>query len=167
MAGVFYIYDEIGWLNTTSECPMGIMDVYEKEYCEKYPDADGTEPEFEASKPPPLSKMTEEKKLEWAYKVLKANEEETGIKIRHGDVVWIGGQDYRNEGIHFWDAKNKTIIPMTGEVCDYGHVPKRFVVGHGEGEFRSTHWDGISDYNNLEPLWSSEKNDWIYSSNNE
>jgi hypothetical protein len=172
MARVFYIYDKIGWLNTTPECPLGITEVYEQEYYETHPDADGTEPEFEDNRPPSIRTMSYEDQLTWAKKVLKVNEKETDIKISHGDVVWIGGDSYRNMGIHFWDAKEEKIVPMeTNErdvpYGDYGHVPKRFAVGKGEGEFSPHHWDGISHYNNLEPVWSSEKNDWIYPSNNE
>jgi hypothetical protein len=166
MARVFYIYDNIGWLDTTPECPLGVEDVYEQAYFENNPAATGDEAEFEDNKPPSIRTMSEEKQLEWAMKVLKANEKFTGIKICHGDVVWIGGEQYRNEGIHFWDAKTETIVPMATHICDYGHVPKRFAVGKGEGEFSPDHWDGISYYNNLEPYWSSKKK-WFYPSNGE
>ena len=147
---VFTILDKVLY---SKHCPLGVKDVYKKEFAD--------------NKPPSIHKMTQEETLEWTYKVLKANEKKTGIKIRHGDVVWIGGDTYRNEGIHFWDAKNNKIVPMETKICDYGHVPKRFAVGKGEGEFSPGHWDGISCYNNLEPLWSSEKKDWIYPSQNE
>jgi hypothetical protein len=162
MARVFYIYDKIGWLNTTPECPLGITEVYEQEYYEKHPGADGTEPEFEDNRPTGIHTMTYEDQLTWAMKVLKVNGKETDIKISHGDVVWIGGDQYRNQGIHFWDAKEEKIIPMATHRGDYGHVPKRFAVGKGEGEFSPRHWDGISYYNNLQPYWSSEKKTWFF-----
>jgi len=159
MAEVFEILNEVLY---STNCPLGVMDVYEKEYYEKYPDADGDEDEFEDNKPPSIYDMKYEEQLEWAYKVLKANEIFTDIKIQHGDVVWIGGDQYRNQGIHFWDAKEEKIIPMATHRGDYGHVPKRFAVGKGEGEFSPHHWDGISYYNNLQPYWSSEKNKWFF-----
>jgi hypothetical protein len=136
------------------DCPLGIIGVYKQEYLEK---------DFEEKMPPRIQNMEYEDQLKWAYKVLKAN----NAKPKHGDVIWIGGSDnYRNEGIHFWDAKNEKIVPMATKICDYGHVPKTFVVGKGEGEFRSDHWDNISYYNNLEPVWSSKKK-WFYASNHE
>ena len=163
-ATVFEILDEVLY---SRNCPLGVLDVYEMEYYEKNPDADGDEDEFDDNKPLSIHEMELEEQLKWAMKVLKANEKETGIKIQHGDVVWIGGDDYRNMGIHFWDAKNEKIVPMVTHRCDYGHVPEMFAVGKGEGEFSPGHWDGISYYNNLEPLWSSEKKDWIYPSQDE
>lgn len=145
------------------DCQMGIEDVYEQEYFKKHPDATGDEDEFEDNKPQSIHDMEYEEQLKWAVKVLKANK----CNLRHGDVVWIGGEDYRNMGIHFWDAKNNKIIPMDTRIADYGHVPKRFAVGNGEGEFCSHHWDGISYYNNLEPYWSSKSSKWFYPSNGE
>ena len=160
-------------------CPLGIDVVYAEDfygtfktkYPEKFVDDPGMCPDddpdydelFEENKPQSIHKMSDEKKLEWAYKVLKAND----AKPKHGDVIWIGGDQYRNQGIHFWDAKNEKIIPMATRPCDYGNVPDLFAVGTGEGEFSPHHWDGISSYNNLEPYWSSEKKDWYYPSNYE
>ena len=155
MAEVFEILNKVLYSNN---CPMGIEDVYEQEYFEKNPAATGDEDEFEENKPPSIYKMEYEEQLEWAYKVLKAN----NATPKHGDVVWIGGDQYRNEGIHFWDAKNNKIIPMATHRGDYGHVPKMFAVGKGEGEFSPGHWDGISYYNNLQPYWSSEKKKWFF-----
>jgi hypothetical protein len=161
MAKTFEILDKVLY---SENCPMGVEDVYEQEYFEKHPAATGDEDEFEDNKPPSIYKMEEEQQLKWAYKVLKAN----NAKPNHGDVIWIGGSDnYRNEGIHFWDAKNEKIVPMETKIADYGHVPKMFAVGKGEGEFSSRHWDGISYYNNLEPVWSSRKNKWYCPSNDE
>uniref|UniRef100_A0A6C0CHP4 Uncharacterized protein n=1 Tax=viral metagenome TaxID=1070528 RepID=A0A6C0CHP4_9ZZZZ len=160
MAEVFEILDKVLY---SRNCPLGVEDVYEKEYFEKNPAATGDEDEFEDNKPPSIHKMEEEEQLEWAYKVLKVNE----ANPKHGDVIWIGGDDYRNNGIHFWDAKNNKIIPMETKIADYGHVPKMFAVGKGEGEFSSRHWDGISYYNNLEPYWSSKTKQWFYPSNGE
>jgi hypothetical protein len=160
MAEIFEILDTVLY---SVNCPLGIEDVYEKEFFEKNPAATGDEDEFEDNRPPSIHKMDEEKQLEWAMKVLKAN----NAKPKHGDVIWIGGESYRNEGIHFWDAKNNKIVPPETKICDYGHVPKMFAIGKGEGEFRSGHWDGISYYNNLEPYWSSKKKKWFYPSNGE
>jgi len=155
-------------------CPLGVEDVYEQEfydtfktkYPEKFVDEPGMCPEdhpdfdelFADNKPPTIYEMEEKEQLEWAYKVLKLN----NAKPKHGDVIWIGGDQYRNQGIHFWDARKEKIIPMATHICDYGHVPKRFAVGKGEGEFSPGHWDGISYYNNLQPYWSSKKNKWFY-----
>lgn len=150
-ATVFDIRDDTAMYSRN--CPLGVLDVDKKE--------------FEDNKPPSIHEMEPEEQLKWAYKVLKANEKETDIKIFHGDVVWIGEHQDRNMGIHFWDAKNETIVPMATHRGDYGHVPEMFAVGKGEGEFSPGHWDGISYYNNLEPLWSSEKKDWIYPSQDE
>ena len=157
MAETFEILDKVLY---SDNCPLGVEDVYEEEFFEKNPAATGDEDEFEDNKPPSIHEMKHEEKLEWAYKVLKAND----AKPKHGDVIWIGGETYRNEGIHFWDAKNNKIIPMATNISDYGHVPKRFAVGKGEGEFRSTHWNGISYYNGLEPYWSSKRKAWYYPS---
>jgi hypothetical protein len=157
MAEVFEILDNVLY---SKNCPLGINDVYEEEFFEKNPAATGDENELEDNRPPSIHEMEYEDQLKWAYKVLKAN----NAKPKHGDVIWIGGESYRNQGIHFWDAKNQKIIPMATKIADYGHVPKRFAVGKGEGEFRSTHWDGISYYNNLEPYWSSKKKAWYYAS---
>jgi hypothetical protein len=155
-------------------CPLGIDDAYEQEfydtfkmkYPEKFVDEPGMDPVdhpdydelFADNKPPSIYNMGEEKQLEWAYKVLKVN----NAKPNHGDVVWIGGDQYRNQGIHFWDAKEEKIIPMETRRGDYGHVPKRFAVGDGEGDFSPDHWEGISYYNNLQPYWSSEKKKWFF-----
>jgi hypothetical protein len=160
MAEVFEILDNVLY---SRNCPLGVEDVYEKEYFEKYPAATGDEDEFEDNKPPTIYEMEEKEQLEWTMKVLKLND----AKPKHGDIIWIGGDQYRNEGIHFWDAKNNKIIPMETKIADYGHVPKIFAVGKGEGEFSSRHWDGISYYNNLEPYWSSKKKQWFYPSNGE
>ena len=158
MATTIEILEKVLYSNI---CPLGVEDVYKQEYLKKNPDDPKCErDEFEDDKPPSIHDMEYKEQLEWAYKVLKAN----NAKPNHGDVIWIGGDTYRNQGIHFWDAKNNKIIPMETKICDYGHVPKRFAVGKGEGEFCSTHWNGISYYNNLEPYWSSEKKDWIYPS---
>lgn len=146
MAETFEILDNDD--KYSKNCPLGVLGVYKLE------NPDG----FEENKPPKIYDMEEEKKLEWAYKVLKANK----ATPKHGDVIWIGGDQYRNQGIHFWDAKEEKIIPMATHICDYGHVPKRFAVGKGEGEFRKSHWEGISYYNNLQPYWSSKKNKWFY-----
>ena len=176
MATTFTILDKsCGYGN----CPMGIEDVYEMEFYntfkEKYPEKFVDDPDmdpvdhpdyndlFEDNTPQIIHDMEYEEQLEWSVKVLKANK----CNLRHGDVVWIGGEDYRNTGIHFWDAKNNKIIPMETRIADYGHVPKRFAVGKGEGEFCSHHWDGISNYNNLEPYWSSKSSKWFYPSNGE
>ena len=156
MAEVFEILD--GDDRYRKHCPLGVLGVYEQEYFEKNPAATGDEDKFEENKPPSIYKMEKDKQLEWAYKVLKAN----NAKPNHGDVIWIGGDQYRNQGIHFWDAKNEKIIPMETRRGDYGHVPKMFPVGDGEGEFRSDHWEGISYYNNLQPYWSSEKKKWFF-----
>ena len=160
MAEIFEILDNVMY---SINCPLGIEDVYENEFFEKNPAATGDENELEDNRPPSIHKMEYEDQLKWAYKVLKAND----AKPNHGDVIWIGGEDYRNMGIHFWDAKNNKIIPMETKICDYGHVPKCFAVGKGEGEFRPSHWDGISYYNNLEPYWSSKKKQWFYPSEGE
>lgn len=175
MAEIFEILDDVLY---SVNCPLGVDDVYEQEFEEtfkmKYPEKFVDEPDMDPvdhpdfdellqdNKPPSIHKMKYEEQLKWAYKVLKANEKFTDIKISHGDVVWIGGENYRNEGIHLWDAKNEKIVPLETKICDYGHVPEMFAVGKGEGEFSPGHWDGISYYNNLEPYWSSEKKDWIY-----
>ena len=164
MAEIFEILDNVMY---SINCPLGIEDVYENEFFEKNPAATGDENELEDDKPPSIHDMEYEEQLKWAYKVLKANEKFTDIKISHGDVVWIGGENYRNEGIHLWDAKNEKIVPLETKICDYGHVPKCFAVGKGEGEFRPSHWDGISYYNNLEPYWSSKKKQWFYPSEGE
>lgn len=153
MAEIFEILDNVLY---SQNCPKGIEDVYEQEYFETHPDATGDEDEFDENRPPSIHKMGYEDQLKWAYKVLKAN----NAKPKHGDVIWIGGESYRNMGIHFWDAKNEKIIPMATKIADYGHVPKMFAVGKGEGEFRPSHWDGISYYNNLEPYWYSKKKKW-------
>jgi hypothetical protein len=155
MAEVFEILNKVLY---SRNCPLGVEDVYEKEFFEKNPAATGDENELEDNRPPSIHKMEEEEQLEWAYKVLKAN----NAKPKHGDVIWIGGESYRNIGIHFWDAKTNKIIPMATHRGDYGHVPKMFAVGKGEGEFRPGHWDGISYYNNLQPYWSSEKKKWFF-----
>jgi len=176
MAETFEILDDVLY---SRNCPLGIEDVYEKEFYDtfkkNYPEKFVDEPDmdpvdhpdydelFQDNKPPSIHEMEYEDKLKWAYKVLKAND----AKPKHGDVIWIGGDTYRNEGIHFWDAKNGKIVPMETKIADYGHVPKRFAVGKGEGEFRKTHWDGISYYNNLEPYWSSKKKQWFYPSEGE
>jgi hypothetical protein len=160
MAEVFEILDTV---LHSANCPLGIESVYEQEYFEKNSAATGDEEDFEKNKPPSIYKMDEDKQLEWAYKVLKAN----NAKPKHGDVIWIGGDQYRNEGIHFWDAENEKIVPMETRICDYGHVPKMFAIGKGQGDFSSDHWDGISYYNNLEPYWSSKKKKWFYPSNDE
>ena len=55
---------------------------------------------------------------------------------------WYG---YRNEGLYFWDAKNKEIVPPFTEVDDYGSVPPRFVVG--DGYFNPTDWLDEVDHN--------------------
>jgi hypothetical protein len=146
MAEVFEILDIDD--KYRKNCPVGVMGVYKLE------NPDG----FEKNKPPSIYNMGAEEQLEWAYKVLKAN----NAKPNHGDVVWIGGDQYRNQGIHFWDAKEEKIIPMATHRGDYGHVPKRFAVGKGEGEFSPDHWEGISYYNNLQPYWSSEKKKWFF-----
>lgn len=167
MAKTFEILDKVLY---SENCPMGVEDVYKQEYLEKNPDdPECALDEYEDNKPPSIHKMEEEDQLKWAYKVLKAN----NAKPKHGDVIWIGGSNsYRNEGIHFWDAKNEKIVEMETEqdnvpYGDYGHVPKMFAVGKGEGEFRPRHWDGISYYNNLEPVWSSKKKMWYYPSTGE
>lgn len=157
MAETFEILDTV---LHSDNCPLGVEDVYEQEYFKKHSAATGNEDEFEENKPPSICEMEHKDQLKWAMKVLKAN----NAKPKHGDVIWIGGDTYRNMGIHFWDAKNNKIIPMATKICDYGHVPKRFAVGKAEGEFSSTHWNGISYYNNLEPYWSSKKKGWIYPS---
>jgi len=125
-----------------------VLNVYKKENLLDF---------VEGTKPPSIYEMSEEEQLKWAYKVLKAN----NAKPNHGDVIWIGGDTYRNQGIHFWDAKNEKIVPMATHRGDYGHVPKMFAVGNGEGEFSPDHWEGISYYNNLQPYWSSEKKKWF------
>ena len=159
MAKVFVIRDNDG-----ENCPRGLVEAYTEEYMKKNPDDPKCErAEFEENWPTCIHDMEYDEQLKWAYKVLKAN----NAKPNHGDVIWIGGDVYRNDGIHFWDAKNEKIVPMETKICDYGHVPKRFAVGKGEGEFRSTHWDGISYYNNLEPVWSSKKKQWFYPSEGE
>jgi len=161
MAETFEILDKEG-----KNCPLGIVDVYKQEYLEKNPgDPKCERDEFEENWPTCIHDMKYDEQLKWAYKVLKANH----AKPKHGDVIWIGGDVYRNQGIHFWDAKNEKIVEMETEqdnvpYGDYGHVPKMFAIGKGEGEFRSRHWDGISYYNNLEPVWSSKKSDWYYPS---
>jgi hypothetical protein len=176
MAEIFEILNDYD--KYRKNCPLGVKDVYETEFYDtfktKYPEKFVDEPDMDPvdhpdfdellqdNKPPSIYKMDEEEQPEWAYKVLKANEKFTGIKIQHGDVVWIGGDQYRNIGIHFWDAKNEKIIPMATHKGDYGHVPKMFAVGKGEGEFSPGHWDGISYYNNLQPYWSSEKKKWFF-----
>jgi hypothetical protein len=156
MAEVFEILDKDD--DYRKHCPLGILGVYEQEYFDKNPAATGDEDEFEDNKPETIYDMEYEDQLNWAYKVLKAND----AKPENGDVIWIGGDQYRNEGIHFWDAKKEKIIPMATHRGDYGHVPKRFAVGKGEGEFSPHHWDGISYYNNLQPYWSSEKKKWFF-----
>jgi hypothetical protein len=138
MATTFVILDDDDKYN--KNCPLGVRSLYKKD--DKFPS---------------IYKMDEEQQLEWAYKVLKAN----NAKPDHGDVIWIGGDTYRNQGIHFWDAKNEKIVPMATHRGDYGHVPKMFAVGNGEGEFSPNHWEGISYYNNLQPYWSSEKKKWF------
>ena len=158
MATTIEILDKVMYSNI---CPLGVEDVYKQEYLKKNPDDPKCErDEFEDNKPPSIHDMEYKEQLKWTKKVLKAN----NAKPNHGDVIWIGGDTYRNMGIHFWDAKKNKIVPMDTKICDYGHVPKRFAVGKGEGEFCSTHWNGISYYNNLEPYWSSKTKDWIYPS---
>jgi hypothetical protein len=170
MAEVFEILDKYD--KYRKKCPLGIEDVYEQEFQDtfktKYPEKFVDEPDmcpedhpdydklFEENKPSTIYEMEEEEQLEWAYKVLKLN----NAKPDHGDVIWIGGDQYRNQGIHFWDAEKQKIIPMATKICDYGHVPKRFAVG--KGKFCKNHWHGISYYNGLQPYWSSEKNKWFY-----
>lgn len=182
MVTVFKILDDYD--KYRPECPLGVWDAYDKEFYDtfkmKYPEKFVDEPDmdpvdhpdydelFKKNKPPSIYKMSEEKQLEWAYKVLKVND----AKPNHGDVIWIGGEQYRNQGIHFWNAKEEKIVPMETNECDvpygdYGHVPKTFPVGDGEGEFSPGHWDGISYYNNLEPMWSSKEKKWIYPSQDE
>ena len=176
MATTIEILDKVLY---SDNCPLGIEDVYKQEFEEtfktKYPEKFVDEPDmdpvdhpdydelFEDDKPPSIHDMEYKEQLKWAKKVLKAN----NANPKHGDVIWIGGDTYRNQGIHFWDAKNNKIVPMADKICDYGHVPKRFAVGKGEGEFSPGHWDGISYYNNLEPYWSSETKNWIYPSESE
>lgn len=140
-------------------CPLGIEGVYKQEYLKKNPgDPKCERYDFEDDKPPSIHDMEYKEQLEWAYKVLKAN----NANPKHGDVIWIGGDTYRNQGIHFWDAENEKIIPMETRRGDYGHVPKRFAVGNGKGDFSPGHWEGISFYNNLQPYWSSEKKKWFF-----
>lgn len=159
MAETFEILDKEDLYR--DNCPLGVENVYKKEYLKKNPDDPKCEKEdFEKNKPLSIHDMEHEEQLKWAKKVLKAN----NAKPKHGDVVWIGGESYRNQGIHFWDAKKNKIVPMADEGSGYGNVPKRFAVGKGEGEFCSTHWNGISYYNNLEPYWSSKMKGWIYPS---
>jgi hypothetical protein len=147
MAEVFQILDNDD--KYSKNCPLGIRSVYNQ-----------INPAgVEENKPPSIHHMEEEDQLEWAYKVLKAN----NANPKHGDVIWIGGSDsYRNQGIHFWDAEKQKIIPMATKIADYGHVPKRFSVGKSMGDFSPDHWKGISYYNNLQPYWSSKKNKWFY-----
>jgi len=172
MAKTFEILDDSN--KYRKNCPLGIdvvyaedfYDTFKTKYPEKFVDDPGMCPDddpdydemFEENKPHSIYEMEYKTQLKWAYKVLKAN----NAKPDHGDVIWIGGDQYRNQGIHFWDAKKDMIIPMATHICDYGHVPKRFAVGKGEGEFSPDHWDGISYYNNLQPYWSSKKNKWFY-----
>jgi hypothetical protein len=183
-ATVYLILDKPTWMYPSENCPAGVQEVFEDEFLRTYktnnpdkfkddPDMDPEDhPDYkddmEDSRPGNIYEMEYPDQLMWAYKVLKAND----ATPENGDVIWIGGDQYRNMGIHFWDAKKKKIVPMeTNErdvpYGDYGHVPKTFPVGKGEGEFSPDHWDGISYYNNLEPVWSSKKKTWIYPSEGE
>jgi hypothetical protein len=141
-AQVYVILDKVPAYSASSW--MGIEDVYRKKHPRK--------------EIPSIHTMKHSEQLKWTYEVLKAN----NVNPKNGDVIWIGGDNYRNLGIHFWDAKNETIVPMETRRGDYGHVPKMFAVGKGEGEFSPRHWDGISNYNNLQPYWSSDKKRWFF-----
>lgn len=108
---------------------------------------------IENNTPPSLNEMSEADKQIWIAKVIKLNK----IKLKNGDVIRINDEDYRNMGIMFWNAdQNKFVYPCT-EICDYGHIPKCFKIGNKEGEFSPNHWNGISDYNNLQPVWLSDE----------
>ena len=108
---------------------------------------------IENNTPPSLNEMSEADKQMWIAKVIKLNK----IKLENGDVIRINGEDYRNAGIMFWNANtNKFVYPCT-EICDYGHIPKCFKIGNNEGEFSPNHWNGISEYNNLQPVWLSDE----------
>jgi hypothetical protein len=78
----------------------------------------------------------------WMKKVINAGL----FKPKHGDGFHWLGQGYRNQDLWFWD-KEKGIIPPCTEYDDYGSVPKHFLVGNDEDQFKPGHWKNIVDHN--------------------
>lgn len=78
----------------------------------------------------------------WMTKVINAGL----FKPKHGDGFHWLGDGYRNQGLWFWD-KEKGIIPPCTEYDDYGSVPKHFLVGNDEDQFKPDHWKNIVDHN--------------------
>ena len=78
----------------------------------------------------------------WMMKVINAGL----FKPKHGDGFHWLGQGYRNQDLWFWD-KEKGIIPPCTEYDDYGSVPKHFLVGNDEDQFKPGHWKNIVDHN--------------------
>ena len=67
--------------------------------------------------------------------------------LGNGMTLKFDWDGYRNEGLYFWDAKNKEIVPPFTEIDDYGSVPPRFVVG--DGYFNPTDWLDQVDHNSF------------------
>ena len=65
--------------------------------------------------------------------------------LGNGMTLKFDWDGYRNNGLYFWDAKNKEIVPPFTEADDYGSVPPRFVVG--DGYFNPTDWLNKVDHN--------------------
>jgi hypothetical protein len=81
----------------------------------------------------------------WMMKVINAGL----FKPKHGDGFHWLGDGYRNQGLWFWDDKNKRIIPPYTEIDDYGGVPPRFLVGNGDDQFAPNNWENIVDHNSF------------------
>jgi hypothetical protein len=67
--------------------------------------------------------------------------------LGNGATLKFDWEGYRNEGLYFWDAQNKEIVPPFTEADDYGSVPPRFVVG--DRYFNPTDWLDEVDHNSI------------------
>jgi hypothetical protein len=70
----------------------------------------------------------------------------TQLNVENGDVVQLGGQEYRNENLRFWSTARGLLYPDYESGTDYGTVPSEFRVGHGVDEFPPWHWQDVIAY---------------------